>query len=48
MKKAIFVKFIQIILVVLVLSSSIFYIASSSAILKKFKKRYEIHVEGYG
>ncbi|WP_124068285.1 ATP-binding protein [Clostridium sp. E02] len=37
MKKAIFKKFIQIILVVLVLSSSIFYIASSSALLKNSK-----------
>ncbi|WP_367565598.1 sensor histidine kinase [Lacrimispora sp.] len=34
MRKAIFVKFIQIILVVLALSSFIFYIASSSALLK--------------
>lgn len=38
MRKAIFVKFIQIILVVLVLSSSIFYIASSSALLKNSRK----------
>ena len=38
MKQAIFVKFIQIILVVLVLSSFIFYIASSSALLKNSRK----------
>lgn len=38
MKQAIFMKFIQIILVVLVLSSSIFYIASSSALLKNSRK----------
>jgi two-component system phosphate regulon sensor histidine kinase PhoR len=38
MKQAIFLKFIQIILVVLVLSSSIFYIASSSALLKNSRK----------
>ncbi len=38
MKRAIFVKFIQIILVVLILSSFIFYIASSSALLKNSRK----------
>lgn len=38
MKRAIFAKFIQIILVVLVLSSFIFYIASSSALLKNSRK----------
>lgn len=34
MRKAIFVKFIQVILAALVLSSAIFYIAASSALLK--------------
>ncbi|MEY8352254.1 ATP-binding protein [Lachnospiraceae bacterium 54-53] len=38
MRKAIFAKFIRIILVVLVLCSSIFYIASSSALLKSSRK----------
>lgn len=38
MRRVIFAKFIQIILVVLVLSSSIFYIASSSALLKNSRK----------
>lgn len=38
MRKAIFVKFIQIILAVLALSSAIFYIASSSALLKNSRK----------
>lgn len=38
MRRAIFAKFIQIILVVLVLCSSIFYIASSSALLKNSRK----------
>ena len=33
MRKAIFVKFIQVILAALVLSSAIFYIAASSALL---------------
>lgn len=38
MRKAIFVKFIQIILAVLALSSAIFYIAGSSALLKNSRK----------
>ncbi|MGL6216965.1 MAG: sensor histidine kinase, partial [Lacrimispora sphenoides] len=38
MRSVIFKKFIQIILVVLILSSSVFYIASSSALLKNSRK----------
>lgn len=38
MRKAIFVKFIQVILAALVLSSAIFYIAASSALLKNSRK----------
>lgn len=38
MRKAIFVKFIQIILVVLVLNSAIFYLATSSVLLKNSRK----------
>lgn len=38
MRKAIFVKFIQIILAVLVLSSAIFYISASSTLLKNSRK----------
>lgn len=38
MRRAIFSKFIQVILVVLILSSSIFYISSSSALLKNSRK----------
>jgi two-component system phosphate regulon sensor histidine kinase PhoR len=38
MRRAIFLKFIQIILVVLILSSAIFYVASSSALLKNSRK----------
>ena len=38
MRKAIFVKFIQVILAALILSSAIFYIAASSALLKSSRK----------
>lgn len=38
MRKAIFVKFIQVILAALILSSAIFYIAASSALLKNSRK----------
>ena len=38
MRKAIFAKFLQVILVVLFLSTFIFYIASSSALLKNSRK----------